>query len=71
MVKDSKSHVASMSGDDFYGSKLPTIADATEFKIEFVAADGSKEELKGFAPLKAGEFRFIKIKYERFKSFLS
>ena len=54
--KDSKSHVASMSGDDFYGSETSTtITDATEFKIEFVAADGSKEELKGFAPLQAGE----------------
>ena len=54
--KDSKSHVASMSGDDFYGSETSTtIADSTEFKIEFVAADGSKEELKGFAPLQAGE----------------
>ena len=54
--KDSKSHVASMSGDDFYGSETSTtIADATEFKIEFVAPDGSKEELKGFAPLQSGE----------------
>jgi len=54
--KDSKSHVASMSGDDFYGSETSTtIPSATEFKIEFVAADGSKEELKGFAPLQAGE----------------
>ena len=54
--KDSKSHVASMSGDDFYGSETSTtITDATEFKIEFVAADGSKEELKGFAPLQVGE----------------
>ena len=54
--KDSKSHVASMSGDDFYGSETSTtIANPTEFKIEFVAADGSKEELKGFAPLQAGE----------------
>jgi isocitrate dehydrogenase len=54
--KDSKSHVASMSGDDFYGSETSTtISSATEFKIEFVAADGSKEELKGFAPLQSGE----------------
>ncbi|MFL2582105.1 MAG: NADP-dependent isocitrate dehydrogenase [Flavobacteriales bacterium] len=54
--KDSKSHVASMSGNDFYGSETSTtITDATEFKIEFVAADGSKEELKGLAPLQAGE----------------
>ena len=54
--KDSKSHVASMSGNDFYGSEnSTTIANATEFKIEFVGADGSKEELKGFAPLQSGE----------------
>ncbi|MAW65776.1 MAG: isocitrate dehydrogenase (NADP(+)) [Flavobacteriales bacterium] len=54
--KDSKSHVASMSGNDFYGSEnSTTISNATEFKIEFVAADGSKEELKGFAPLQSGE----------------
>jgi isocitrate dehydrogenase len=54
--KDSKSHVASMSGDDFYGSETSTtIPSATEFKIEFVANDGSKEELKGFAPLQRGE----------------
>jgi isocitrate dehydrogenase len=54
--KDSKSHVASMSGNDFYGSEnSTTIANATEFKIEFVAADGSKEDLKGFAPLQSGE----------------
>ena len=55
-AKDSKSHVASMSSDDFYGSETSTtIIDATEFKIEFVTTDGSKEELKGFAPLQVGE----------------
>ena len=55
-TKDSKSHVASMSGDDFYGSETSTtISNATEFKIEFVAPNGSKEELKGFAPLQSGE----------------
>tara|TARA_Y100000589_G_scaffold98500_1_gene93169 strand:- start:1446 stop:3671 length:2226 start_codon:yes stop_codon:yes gene_type:complete len=54
--RDSKSHVASMSGDDFYGSETSTtISDATEFKIEFVAPNGSIEELKGFAPLQSGE----------------
>ena len=53
---DSKSHVASMSEGDFYGSeKSKTIADATEFKIEFVAEDGSVTELKSAAPLQAGE----------------
>lgn len=53
---DSKSHVASMSGGDFYGSeKSLTVADATEFKIEFVAENGSVKELKGTAPLLVGE----------------
>lgn len=50
-ASDSKSHVASMPGNDFYGSeKSTTIGDATEFKIEF-----NGKELKGFAPLEAGE----------------
>ncbi|NJB83293.1 NADP-dependent isocitrate dehydrogenase [Wenyingzhuangia aestuarii] len=49
--KDSKTHVASMEANDFYGSeKSTTIANATEFKITFNGTD-----LKGFAPLKAGE----------------
>ena len=53
---DSKTHVAHMSEGDFYGSeKSLTLADATEFKIEFVGADGSVSELKGLAPLQAGE----------------
>jgi isocitrate dehydrogenase len=53
---DSKTRVASMSEGDFYGSeKSVTVADATQFKIEFVGADGSVTELKGLAPLKAGE----------------
>lgn len=53
---DSKTRVASMSEGDFYGSeKSTTVAEATQFKIEFVAADGSVTELKGLAPLKAGE----------------
>lgn len=54
--KDSKSHVASMSADDFYGSEVSTtITEATDFKIEFVDAQGSVSELKGFAPLLEGE----------------
>jgi isocitrate dehydrogenase len=53
---DSKTRVASMTEGDFYGSeKSVTVADATQFKIEFVAADGAVTELKGLAPLKAGE----------------
>lgn len=54
--EDSKSHVASMSADDFYGSEVSTtITEATDFKIEFVDAQGSVSELKGFAPLLEGE----------------
>ena len=53
---DSKSHVASMPGNDFYGSeKSVTLEDATEVKIEFAGADGSTTELKPFFPLEKGE----------------
>ncbi|MCZ4221949.1 NADP-dependent isocitrate dehydrogenase [Pedobacter rhodius] len=53
---DSKTKVASMSEGDFYGSeKSVTLSEASQFKIEFVAEDGSVKELKGLAPLKAGE----------------
>ncbi|MEJ2883033.1 NADP-dependent isocitrate dehydrogenase [Pedobacter sp. GR22-6] len=53
---DSKTRVASMSEGDFYGSeKSVTVDEATQFKIEFVANDGTVTELKGLAPLKAGE----------------
>ncbi len=50
-ASDSKSHVASMPSNDFYDSeKSVTIKEATEFKIVL-----NGEELKGFAPLEAGE----------------
>ena len=53
---DSKTKVASMNEGDFYGSeKSVTVADASQFKIEFVGADGTVRELKALAPLKAGE----------------
>ncbi|SDE38951.1 NADP-dependent isocitrate dehydrogenase [Pedobacter soli] len=53
---DSKTRVASMTEGDFYGSeKSVTIDAASQFKIEFVAADGAVTELKGLSPLKAGE----------------
>ena len=53
---DSKTKVASMHTGDFYGSeKSVTLTEAAQFKIEFVAADGTVSELKGLAPLKAGE----------------
>ncbi|NTD99996.1 NADP-dependent isocitrate dehydrogenase [Agrobacterium tumefaciens] len=53
---DSKTKVVSMADGDFYGSeKSVTVQDASQFKIEFVAEDGSVTELKGLSPLKAGE----------------
>ncbi len=49
--KDSKTHVASMEANDFYGSEKAITSDkATEFKITFNGKD-----LKGYAPLQAGE----------------
>ena len=53
---DSKSYVAHMSEGDFYGSeKSVTVPEATTFRIEFVGQDGATKELKGAAPLQAGE----------------
>ena len=53
---DSKTKVAHMESGDFYGTeKSVTVADASQFKIEFVAKDGAVTELKGLAPLKVGE----------------
>ena len=55
-TSDSKSRVAHMSEGDFYGSeKSLTMTAAGEFKIEFVAADGTTTELKSTSPLLAGE----------------
>ncbi len=53
---DSKSHVASMSEGDFYGSeKSLTLPEATTVTIEFVDASGQSTVLKGNTPLLAGE----------------
>ena len=53
---DSKTKVVSMTEGDFYGSeKSVTVAEAAQFKIEFVDANGAVSELKGLSPLKAGE----------------
>ena len=53
---DSKSHVASMSGGDFYGSEIATtVAAATNARIELVGADGAVTVLKAKTPLQAGE----------------
>jgi isocitrate dehydrogenase len=53
---DSKTKVSSMSEGDFYGSEQSlTLENASQFKIDFIAADGTVSELKGLAALKAGE----------------
>jgi isocitrate dehydrogenase len=53
---DSKSHVAHMSGGDFYGSeKSALIAAAGAVKIELTTADGSTKVLKEKTAVQAGE----------------
>ena len=55
-VSDSKTHVASMSDGDFYGSeKSVTLDVASDVKIQFVGNDGSVDVLKASTPLLAGE----------------
>ena len=54
--KDSKTRVAYMSGNDFYGSEVATtVAAPTNSRIELVAGDGTTAVLKEKVPLKAGE----------------
>ncbi|HEX7326683.1 MAG TPA: NADP-dependent isocitrate dehydrogenase, partial [Rhodanobacteraceae bacterium] len=54
--KDSKTHVAHMQADDFYGSeKSATLAKAGSLKIEFVAKDGTVTVLKPEVKVTAGE----------------
>ena len=55
--KDSKSHVASMSEGDFYGSETSTtLSGATTARIEFVPADGgARQVLKPSIALQEGE----------------
>ncbi|WP_022852096.1 NADP-dependent isocitrate dehydrogenase [Limisalsivibrio acetivorans] len=60
MMKDwpenSKTRVAHMNEGDFYGSEVSTtVPAATDVKIEFVGADGSKQVLKEKTSLLAGE----------------
>jgi isocitrate dehydrogenase len=55
-AEDSKTHVASMSEGDFYGSETSvTLNEATDVKIEFVDNNGNATDLKASTPLKAGE----------------
>jgi isocitrate dehydrogenase len=52
----SKTKVASMEKGDFYGSeKSVTINEATDVKIEFIAANGESKVLKPSTKLKVGE----------------
>lgn len=70
---DSKTHVASMSDGDFYGSeKSVTIDDATEVKIEFVGTDGSTKVLKDNLALLKGEIIDASVlSLSNFKNFIS
>ena len=53
---DSKSHVASMADNDFYGSEVSiTLNDAQNAEIWFTNANGEKSLLKGDLALQAGE----------------
>ncbi len=53
---DCKTHVASMSEGDFFGSEIATtLPTATQVKIELVASDGTVTILKETLPLQAGE----------------
>jgi len=53
---DSKTRVATMAGGDFFSNeKSVTVEEATDVKIEFIAADGTTTTLKASTPLKAGE----------------
>ncbi len=53
---DSKTHVASMSEGDFYGSETSvTLKEPTEVRIELTANDGTVTVLKDKTALKAGE----------------
>ena len=51
---DSKTHVAHMSGGDFYGSeKSVTVPEAGSFRIEFLGDDGGATVLKEKTAFKA------------------
>lgn len=53
---DSKTHVASMKGGDYFGSEISmTMEQAGDVKIEFVGTDGSTQVLMEKLPLEAGE----------------
>lgn len=54
--KDSKSHVSTMQGGDFYANEQSvTVADATTVSFVFTDKQGNKQELRKPLALKAGE----------------
>jgi len=54
--KDSKTHIAHMSGGDYYGSEISTtVPAATNARIELVGTDGAVTVLKAKTALQAGE----------------
>lgn len=54
--KDSKSHVSTMQGGDFYANEQSvTVADATTVSFVFTDKQGNKQELRKPLTLKAGE----------------
>jgi isocitrate dehydrogenase len=69
---DCKSHVASMSSGDFYGSeKSVVIPAASEVKIVFVDANGAEKILKEKVSLKDGEvIDCTALNFGKLKSFL-
>lgn len=55
-AKDSKTDVAHMNADDFYGTEVSTILDKEDnFKISFIGKDGKETVLKASLPLENGE----------------
>ena len=70
---DSKTHVASMSDGDFYGSeKSITLNKATDTSIEFTSSDGSKEVLKEQLSLLEGEIIDASVlSVNKLKSFIT
>ena len=56
ITSDSKSHVAHMDGDDFYGSEQSVVVEsAGDVRIEHVAADGTVTVLKEKTAVQASE----------------
>ena len=55
-ASDSKTSIAHMTGDDFFGTEnSTTVENEGTFRIVFYGDDGSEKVLKDLSPLKAGE----------------